>query len=162
MTRKRSNNTLPNSLLRIMAWPATAANPYQNLLYQNMPDVEIVEFDGRWMLREEPFNILHVHWPEEIFWHGGGFRHSILRALHTIKNIYLGKRGGTKVVWAVHNLKPHEFGWKRASIWCWYWPLVLQLVHAHISLSQASQAALEPICPFRSSPLPTRTTRPIS
>lgn len=137
-----SSSTSKARRLRVMACPyRTKGNPYTNLLYQNMPEIEVVEFNG-WALREEHFDIVHIHWPEDIFWQGGGFFAVGLRALHFIRNLYLGRKRGTKLLWTVHNFKPHEFGLQHALIWPWFWPLFLSNVDAIVSLCQVSEKLL--------------------
>lgn len=129
-------------LLRVMASPFLEPdNPYTLLLYQNMQGAEVVQFNG-WILREDHFDIAHIHWPEHIFWQNGGFFSIFRTALHFIRNIHLGRKRGMKLVWTVHNLRPHEFGWREALIWPWFFPLFLRHVDGIISLSGVGEDIL--------------------
>src|SRR4029453_13190049 len=51
---------------------------------------------------------LHLHWPESIY-HAqhelGLLKRRIARYLHRLDRLY---RLGTRIIWTVHNLKPHE------------------------------------------------------
>lgn len=142
--------------MRVMAWPASGPNPYISLLYGNMPDVEVAEFEGPggWLLREQQFDILHVHWPEAIYWVTLSFPRLVLRALRIIHNIRLARRRGVRVVWTAHNFKPHDFDWQRALIWFWYWPMFLRHVDACICLGETGKTKLLRECPqLRSRPI---------
>ena len=77
----------------------------------------------------EKLDILHVHWPEMMFWKGGvGGR--IARALYifsALRAIRRMKRAGTRVVWMVHNLRPHDLkGYRRAA-----WPYIERFMQRH-------------------------------
>ncbi|AKH68652.1 glycosyltransferase [Spongiibacter sp. IMCC21906] len=95
--------------LRVAAWPKEqnrTNNPYNYILYKSMSaSTEVYEFDRRSM-RISNENILHVHWPDKLVGDRRRWRmiwrcwklHRAIKKLH--------KKGG-KVVWTVHNLKPH-------------------------------------------------------
>ena len=77
----------------------------------------------------EKLDILHVHWPEMVIWKGGGGGRLakalyIFRALNAIRRM---KRDGTRVVWMVHNLRPHDLkGYRRAA-----WRYIERFMHRH-------------------------------
>jgi beta-1,4-mannosyltransferase len=77
----------------------------------------------------EKLDILHVHWPEMMFWKGGsGGRAAkalyIFQALRAIRRM---KRSGTRLVWMVHNLHPHDLkSYRRAA-----WPFIEGFMHRH-------------------------------
>jgi beta-1,4-mannosyltransferase len=77
----------------------------------------------------EKLDILHVHWPEMMFWKGGGGGRLakalyIFRALRAVRRM---KRAGTRVVWMVHNLHPHDLkGYRRAA-----WPFIERFMYRH-------------------------------
>lgn len=65
----------------------------------------------------EKLDILHVHWPELVFWQKGGRLAKALYAFHAFRAIRHMKGQGTRVVWMVHNLRPHDLSGLRGAIW---------------------------------------------
>jgi len=97
--------------LKVIAKPAfknAAKNPYNALLYsalQNL-DVEIAEFSVK-RLKSSFWDICHIHWPESLL-----ERKTRISTWWSAKK-YLGlidfaRRQGTKIVWTIHDLKPHH------------------------------------------------------
>ncbi len=95
----------------VVAWPVRLrrphANPYPHLLYRALAArgwevVDALDFLKRpW----RPFHILHLHWPES------GFGHRGLRRLVLLWPFLLGllaRLHGARVVWTVHNVRPHD------------------------------------------------------
>ena len=95
--------------IKILAYPKERnrrQNPYNFLLYRGMSDsCQVMEFDNRRFTVGDA-NILHIHWPDlllrdrrrwRLHWRFG----RLLRAIDRLRS-----RGG-KLVWTVHNLKPH-------------------------------------------------------
>jgi hypothetical protein len=61
-------------------------------------------------------DILHIHWPELVFWKSGRVRKALyaFRAFRAIRRM---QRQGTRVVWMVHNLRPHDLSGLRRILW---------------------------------------------
>jgi glycosyltransferase involved in cell wall biosynthesis len=59
-------------------------------------------------------DILHLHWPEEVYrsLQDGGFDEHVDRFLARLDRL---RASGTRIVWTVHNLKPHEIAMPAAE-----------------------------------------------
>lgn len=103
--------------LRVAAAPAFStrhANPYNHLLasalgdLDDAPPVRVEEFTLAGLWRTPP-HIVHLHWPELTFLSG----HRPVRQLARLIGFQLAlakarRTKGTRVVWTVHNPRPHE------------------------------------------------------
>lgn len=97
--------------MRIAAWPAfenREVNPYNWLLYTALKANQGVEVIEARLLLKKPrrVDILHLHWPES------PLNRDVLGFLKgtafLIYLVFLTKLWGGKVVWTVHNTRPHE------------------------------------------------------
>lgn len=94
--------------MKVLAWPAFSLkeiNPYQWLLYSNMVGVDISEMDRSNLLTAD-FDILHVHWPDEYIT-DARLHVQILKMLKVVFLITMLKLRRRKLVWTVHNVRPH-------------------------------------------------------
>jgi beta-1,4-mannosyltransferase len=101
----------PLHSLRVMAWPATsnrAVNPYNALLYEGKAPfgIEIVEYGLLRCLRG-PADILHVHWPDS-YVNNKRLWKSLQRIIVLGLVVIASRFWGTKLIWTVHNLEPHD------------------------------------------------------
>ena len=95
--------------MKIMAFPAYAhENHYINLLYDGIKqsDVEVVNFNRARMLFSS-FDILHIHWPEGLYARKNIIT-SFIFATITLLSFIILRLSGKKLIWTVHNLKPHD------------------------------------------------------
>jgi glycosyltransferase involved in cell wall biosynthesis len=127
--------------MRIVAYPAywnRTLNPYNALLYEYMSPLvgQISEYAP---LRAMPrgVDVFHVHWPDRVII-GGSFSRRLARSLLFLGRLALVRSCGTKVVWTVHNLKPHEPA--SSLISAFFWPIFLRMLDGAIYLSEASRA----------------------
>ncbi len=97
------------STIKVLAWPKQKNcknNPYNYILYTAMPDgVEVNEFHPRKM-RVADEAIFHIHWPDMLLRSRRWWR-IVWRFIRLQKAINKIQGHGGKVVWTVHNLKPH-------------------------------------------------------
>ena len=104
-------------VLRVCACPGLAdraQNPYTWLIYQPMRarGVRLVEY-RRWLPMLAPADVLHVHWPDFVFWGRIARRHPSAGRLAAYMLLALARRVRRKggiVVWTAHNLQPHDIG----------------------------------------------------
>ena len=101
--------------LNIVAWPGLkekGANPYTWLVYQPMAAMgaNVMDFSF-YKPMPAAADVLHVHWPEGIFWNrfsrkfpwlGRVYAERLMTAISHVK------RNGGILVWTSHNLQPHE------------------------------------------------------
>jgi glycosyltransferase involved in cell wall biosynthesis len=127
--------------MRIVAYPAywnRTLNPYNALLYESMSPLvgQISEYAP---LRAMPrgVDVFHVHWPDRVIL-DGGFARRFARSLLFLGRLAILRVKGTKVVWTVHNLKPHEPA--SPMLAAFFWPIFLSMLDGAIYLSEASRA----------------------
>ena len=135
------SGTDPGQPLRVLGWPGFTSengNPYTRLLYEAMETEANVEVDGFTMF--EPFqrryDVWHVHWPEDFL----SYPSPVAAYFYIIAELLLfawARLGGTKIVWTVHDLGPHEsYHPQLESI---FWPFFLPMVDGIISLSETAR-----------------------
>ncbi len=137
--------------MRVLARPAASSqNPYTNILYQHVRQLGI-QVDGYQLARAffGQYEIFHVHWPESVFNHG------LFSARVTTEALLLAmkrlKRGGTKLIWTVHNLGAHDrrFPLQEGQFWQRFVPLL----DGYFALSETGKhAARERFPALRSKP----------
>jgi glycosyltransferase involved in cell wall biosynthesis len=133
----------------VMAWPAfRSENPYNVMLYEAVTEsgVRVDDFSP-WKLLTSPPSIFHVHWPEIVINVPNSVR-AALRGIAFLSLIWAARLRGTKVVWTVHNLHPHELPHPRLQRWLWRG--LLPLVDGYVSLTaggaQAARETFPPLC----------------
>jgi glycosyltransferase involved in cell wall biosynthesis len=126
--------------MQIVAYPAywnRALNPYNALLYESMtPLVGRISEYAPLGAMPAGVDVFHVHWPDRVMI-GGSFPRRLARSLVFLARLAWAKAGGTKVVWTVHNLKPHEPA--SFAISAFFWPIFIRLLNGAIYLSEASR-----------------------
>lgn len=130
--------------LRVLAWPAfdnTTGNPYNRLLYEAMQaqGVEVEEFAPERMVKER-YDVWHMHWPDDWLSESDPWR-AVRRGLGLLMLMAWARLRGTRIVWTVHNLGPHESYYP--ALERVFWPLFLRQIDGFISLSMHGKAAAE-------------------
>jgi glycosyltransferase involved in cell wall biosynthesis len=131
-------------------------NPYGALLYTRLAALGIAvdEFNVQALLRGT-YDVWHIHWPDRIASPGNAFL-ALKRALGFIVLLGVAKLRGVKVIWTVHNLRPHEPRHPRVQ------RLVrmffLRAVDGYLSLSDAAKEETQRLYP-RLSRIPGFVTR---
>jgi glycosyltransferase involved in cell wall biosynthesis len=97
--------------MRIVAYPAFKNfrhNPYNHMLYTQVVNCghTIIEYDKK-SRGTPPCDVFHFHWPE-FFIRRKGFYSTIKSTLRALLFFDRMKKSGVKIVWTIHNLKPHE------------------------------------------------------
>ena len=99
-----------SSDMKVIAWPAFKTrykNPCNWLLYSHMPEtVTVTEFSSKRLLLER-FDIFHLHWPVETLVRHPNRWVAWLRVLLFWLLLRLSKWRGTKIIWTIHDEKPH-------------------------------------------------------
>jgi glycosyltransferase involved in cell wall biosynthesis len=140
--------TADASPLRVLAWPAfdnTTGNPYNRLLYEAMerqgPQVD--EFTPRRALLGV-YDIWHMHWPDDLL-SIRDKRAALLRVVGLILLMAWMRLRGTRIVWTVHDLGPHES--YHPVLERWFWRFFLPQIDGFISLSQHGKRMAERVFP---------------
>lgn len=128
--------------LRIVSYPAyerAERNPYNALLCSELAALgHVVEEFWRRRLRKEPWDVLHIHWPEFLIDRSSRLNlwKSIRIQLALIDRV---RERGTRLVWTVHDLGPHERLFPREE--AAFWSDFIDRVDGVIGLSHATLAA---------------------
>lgn len=126
----------------VLAWPAfdnKTGNPYTRLLYRSVEALgpRVHEFTPRNALRSS-HDVWHVHWPDDFL----SYASPATAALYVgaeLALMALARQRGTRIVWTIHDLGPHEspHPWLERL----FWPLFLPMVDGYITLSEHARAA---------------------
>lgn len=97
--------------MKIAAAPAYSNrrfNPYNALLYEHIRRLvdSVEEFEAS-PASGNP-DILHIHWPDLAIGSARRVRSLLSASVRYLSRLWRCKRRGTRVVWTVHNLVPHE------------------------------------------------------
>lgn len=134
--------------LRVLAWPAfdnTTGNPYNRLLYEAMEaqGVPVDEFTPRRALAGT-YDIWHMHWPDDLL-SIRDKRDALLRVAGLVLLMAWMRLRGTRIVWTVHDLGPHES--YHPVLETWFWRFFLPQVDGFISLSRHGKKMAERVFP---------------
>jgi glycosyltransferase involved in cell wall biosynthesis len=130
--------------MTVLAWPAfenNTGNPYTRLLYEAVEGlgVEVEDFVPGRALREG-YDLWHLHWPDDFL----SYKSPATALAYVAAELALmaqARLRGTRIVWTIHDLGPHEspHPWLERL----FWPLFLPMVDGYITLSEhARDAAL--------------------
>ena len=128
--------------LKVLGWPGFTSengNPYTRLLYEGMEAEASVEVDGFTMFEplQRRYDVWHVHWPEDFL----SYRSPVAAYFYVTAELLLfawARLCGTRLVWTVHDLGPHES--YHPQLENVFWPLFLPMVDGIISLSETARA----------------------
>ena len=114
---------------RVLMFPKDVDNPYVRRLAAVLEHrgATVDEFSYLRGLRGR-YDVLHLHWPDSHLasrrWYGAIVKHSRFAALIAIMRLR-----GTKVVWTLHNLKPHDANhWISERLFPWVPKLCTQVI----------------------------------
>lgn len=103
-----TNAHFPSPALRVLAFPKAGQNLYLGTLSQKLEaGGAVVDNFNFWRAFFVRYDVVHMHWPDthlrsHSWWRAAG-KHVRLALLCLVLRMR-----GTKVVWMMHNLKPHE------------------------------------------------------
>ncbi len=128
------------TLIKILAFPAFKnknSNPYNYLLYSGIEalDIDVKEFSFLACLRLK-YDVIHVHWPE-LYLNSHYALKAFCYSVLFLFSLCIAKLCGKKIIWTVHNLKPHHI--KYPLLNRYFWLIYLRLVDGFISLSHANE-----------------------
>lgn len=83
-------------------------------------------------------DVLHIHWPDQLFWGGTPNHRAAYRIWSTLRALRRLRRRGVRIVWMVHNLRPHELDGPRAMLWRWLSGGIARLADGFMTLSPAT------------------------
>lgn len=135
--------------MKIIAYPAFKTkykNPYNWLLYQNMPQPEatVEEFTFKKILTNK-YDIIHLHWIVETITRHPNIAIAFLRSLIMLVVIEWAKIQGTKVILTIHDEKPHSL--LHPQLANWFQNRLIKKIDGLISLSEYSKKLIEKTLP---------------
>ncbi|WP_116809840.1 glycosyltransferase family 4 protein [Steroidobacter cummioxidans] len=103
-----SDRTSRNSPLRVLMFPKHGDNPYLRSLSESLErrGVRVDNFTFARALKRR-YDVLHIHWPDLHLRARSSFR-ALLKHMRLALLFALLRLLKTRIVWTVHNLKPHE------------------------------------------------------
>jgi glycosyltransferase involved in cell wall biosynthesis len=127
--------------VKVIAWPAGGANPYNGLLYAhlNALGVAVSDFSPLALLRSSGA-IWHLHWPERML-NRPSVTAAALRAAALLLLGAVARLRKTRLIWTVHNLRPHEYD--HPWIGRWFWPAFTRLLSGFIVLTPRGKQLIE-------------------
>ena len=129
--------------MKVLAWPALKTrykNPYGWLLYSHMPPaVTVTEFSSKQLLLGR-FDIFHLHWPVETLVRHPNIWVARLRVLLFWLLLKLSKWHGTRIIWTIHDQKPHVV--LHQSLADWFQQRLIANTDGYINLCAAGQTAV--------------------
>jgi Glycosyltransferase len=96
--------------MKITAWPYCANkrdNPYNAMIYKELIGLGALVKEGKWYKPSIFVDVFHMHWPDAIF---GSKKKWLIPTKFLILFLVLSlmKLFGVKIIWTVHNVKPHS------------------------------------------------------
>lgn len=94
--------------LRVLMFPKHGDNPYLRSLSESLErrGVSVDDFTFMQALKQR-YDVLHIHWPDLHLRARSSF-HALAKHMRLALLFALLRLRGTRIVWTVHNLKPHE------------------------------------------------------
>jgi beta-1,4-mannosyltransferase len=124
--------------LRVASWPGSGAkaNPFVSNFLSGLEKAgcEVISFDTVSDFKGQAYDILLLQWAERVFWESTSRWKQIWTILRLLR--FLQTRAPhIRVVWLVHNLRPHDVGRWGRLIWTPYMWALTRLVAGFLTLS---------------------------
>lgn len=137
--------------LRVGSWPGVGFqdNPVIATLCASLKSAGAVVSDvaDPCDILSQQLDILQIHWPEQIFWAGASRLDTARKARAVVKALRRLKKGGTRIVWMVHNLAPHDAPRWQRLIWWPYSAAIARLADGFMTLSPSTVAVVRQAMP---------------
>ena len=88
-----------------------------------------------------PFDALLLHWPDKVFWEAGGSAGAAARIAGLLARLAARPRR-TKLVWMVHDLRPHDTRWFKRLAWPPYAGALARMADGALTLSAGTRATV--------------------
>jgi beta-1,4-mannosyltransferase len=132
----------PQLSLCVGSWPGPRFqdNPLIAALCASLGEAgaEVVDIHDPTAATAARLDVLQIHWPEQIFWQGLGPCATVRKAWSTVWALARLKARGTRIVWMVHNLAPHDPSRWQRLLWRPYRAAIARLTDAFLTLSPST------------------------
>ena len=115
-----SERQRPEKRIRVMGSRAYASNSFVDLMVRSLEGAGSIDYRGyslRRSLSTWP-DVWHINWPESTYRSESAFG-CFLKSSKLLLQLGLVRILGTRIVWTVHNLTPHEIWHPRIEAWFW-------------------------------------------
>ncbi len=135
----------PGGSLTLGSWPGVESDhnrflpilldalETEGVRVRSFPDSRDIDLTG--------LDALLVHWPDKIFWEARSSVEAANLMAHLVAKLATRPRG-TKLVWMVHDLLPHDGRWFKRLTWPPYAAVMARLADASLTLSEGTRATV--------------------
>lgn len=115
--------------LRVLMYPKHGDNPYVNSLAKRleMLGARVEDFSFGDAVKQR-YDVLHIHWPD-LHLHAGSTWHALVKHVRLALLFAFLRLRGTRIVWTIHNLKPHE---PHTRLGAWLFPIWFPRLCTHV------------------------------
>lgn len=134
--------------MKVIAWPAFKTrykNPYTWLLYSHLPETVTVEEFSFERLLTRRFDVFHLHWPVETLVRHPSLWIARARVLLFLGLLKLSKQRGTKIVWTIHDERPHVV--MHQALANWVTDRLVAITDGYINLCEAGHKSIAKALP---------------
>lgn len=103
----------------------------EGVAIRSFPDSRAIDLAG--------LDMLLVHWPDKVFWEAAGSAGAAARIAGLLAKLALRPRRA-KLVWMVHDLRPHDRKWFKRLAWPPYAAALARLADGAVCLSSGTRA----------------------
>ena len=141
----------PGVSLCVGSWPGPRFqdNPLIAALCAGLDEAgaEVLDIHDPTAATAARLDVLQIHWPEQIFWQGLGPCATARKAWSTVWALARLKAQGTRIVWMVHNLAPHDPSRWQRLLWRPYHAAIARLTDAFLTLSPSTVGVVRDAMP---------------
>jgi glycosyltransferase involved in cell wall biosynthesis len=131
--------------LRLGSWPGRESdhNRFLPILLDALEaeGVEVVSFPDSGDIALDGLDALLVHWPDKVFWEARSSAGAAARLLRLLARLAARPRR-TRLVWMVHDLRPHDGRWFKRLAWPAYAAALARLADGALTLSEGTRATV--------------------
>ena len=92
----------------------------------------------RWTTAATTTDVYVIHWPDAIFWNNASHARRWFWIARILTNLTILKARGTRILWFVHNLQPHDLSPDHQRAWDVYTRGLSRLVDGWLTLSPST------------------------
>lgn len=138
-------------VVRVASWPGPSfrENAFIEIFCEALrrQGIEVVDVPAPRRADPLSFDILQIHWPEQILW-GRGSLAAVANGVLTLLALRRLQKAGIRLVWMVHNLQPHDASPVELTIWRRFSRALARMVDGYATLSPATLPIVREHFPF--------------
>jgi beta-1,4-mannosyltransferase len=136
--------------MKVLSWPGRSfsENPYIAALCAALErgGASVSDFTPQCAVART-WDVVHVHWPEQIFWKARDPVKAAAYASGVLFSLAAARLRGAAIIWTVHNLRPHEMSPAERTIWKALSALLPRCVDGFITLSPSTLDIVRQVFP---------------